>query len=196
MENKEQENKNEKNQSEKKNTSLFGGKFFQKLKGIKHIELIVAVVLGAIILLIYISSLQSNNTTKQTSTQSITSISEYSAFLENKLANVLANIKGAGNVTTMITFESGTEYIYATNEETKTNTNTSSGSTTSTTTSTSSPYVKNNQGLLVKEVLPKISGVVVVASGAKDTKVKLEIIKAVQAVLEVPIANIEVLVGK
>ena len=69
MENKEQENKNEKNQSEKKNTSLFGGKFFQKLKGIKHIELIVAVVLGAIILLIYISSLQSNNTTKQTSTQ-------------------------------------------------------------------------------------------------------------------------------
>lgn len=196
MENKEQENKNEKNQSEKKNTSLFGGKFFQKLKGIKHIELIVAVVLGAIILLIYISSLQSNNTTKQTSTQSITSISEYSAFLENKLANVLENIEGAGNVTTMITFESGTEYIYATNEETKTNTNTSSDSTTSTTTSTSSPYVKNNQGLLVKEVLPKISGVVVVASGAKDTKVKLEIIKAVQAVLEVPIANIEVLVGK
>lgn len=195
MENKD-EIKSEKSQTEKKGFSLFGGKFFQKLKGVKHIELIIAVVLGAIILLIYISSLSSNGITKQTSTQSITSISEYSEFLENKLANVLANIEGAGNVSTMITFESGTEYIYATNDETKSNTNTSSGSTTSTTTSTSSPYVKNNQGLLVKEVLPKISGVVVVASGARDTKVKLEIIKAVQAVLEVPIANIEVLVGK
>ena len=60
MENKEQESKNEKNQSEKKNTSLFGGKFFQKLKGIKHIELIVAVVLGAIILLIFSTIKQHN----------------------------------------------------------------------------------------------------------------------------------------
>lgn len=189
------ENENVK-QTENKTKGIFNSKFFQKLKGIKHFELIVAVVLVAIIILIYVSSLSPNSITQQTSTQAITSISEYSSFLENKLANVLANIEGAGNVSTMITFESGTEYIYATNDETKTNTNSSSNSTTSTTTSTSSPYVKNNQGLLVKEILPKISGVIVVASGARDTKVKLEIIKAVQAVLEVPIANIEVLIGK
>lgn len=176
---------------EEKKKGLFNGKFFQKLKGIKHIEIVIALVLGAIILLIYISSL-SNGTSKQTSTQSITSISSYSNFLENKLSNVLSQIEGAGNVSTMITFESGTEYIYATNEETKTNTNTSQSSTTTTQTTTKQP----NEDLLVKEVLPKISGVLVVASGAKDTKVKLEIVKAVQAVLEVPISKIEVLIGK
>ena len=171
--------------------SLFNGKFFQKLKGIKHIEIVIALVLGAIILLIYISSL-SGSSGQQTSTQSITSISSYSSFLENKLSNVLSQIEGAGKVSTMITFESGTEYIYATNEETKTNTNTNQSSTTTTQTTTKTP----KEDLLIKEVLPKISGVVIVASGARDTKVKLEIVKAVQAALEVPISKIEVLIGK
>ena len=170
-------------------------KIFQKLKGIKHIEIVLAVVLCAIILVIYISSL-GKGVSLQTSTENFTSISAYSQFLENKLANVLANIEGAGNVHAMITFESGTEYVYASNDESKTNTSTSQNSTTSSTTTSKTPYIKNNEGLLIKEIYPQISGVVVVASGAKDTKVKLEIIKAVQALLNVPIANIEVLVGK
>ena len=184
------------NEEKNKVSGLFSNvKIFQKLKGIKHIEIIFAIILCAIIVVIYLSSLGKNDN-RQTSSQNFTSISEYSAFLENKLANVLGNIDGAGNVSAMITFESGTEYVYAQNEESKTNSNTSASSTTSTTTTTSSPYIKNNEGLLIKEILPKISGVVVVCSGAKDTKVKLEIVKAVQALLDVPIANIEVLVGK
>ena len=178
-----------------KNGMFSNLKLFQKIKGIKHIEIILAVVLCAVILVIYISSL-GKGVSLQTSTENFTSISAYSAFLENKLANVLTNIEGAGTVHTMITFESGTEFVYATNDESKTNTNTSQSSTISTTTTSSSPYIKNNEGLLVKEIYPQISGVVVVASGAKNTKVKLEIIKAVQALLDVPIANIEVLVGK
>ena len=178
-------------EEKKEKKSLLGGKFFQKLKGIKHIEIVVALVLGAIMLLIYISSL-SSGTNKQSSTQSVTSISSYSNFLENKLANVLSQIEGAGNVSTMITFESGTEYIYATDEETKTNTNSTSGGETTSQTTIKTP----KEDLLVKEVLPKISGVVVVATGARDAKVKLEIVKAVQAVLDVPISKIEVLIGK
>ena len=172
-------------------------KIFQKLKNIKHIELFVAIILCAIIILIYLSSMgTSKNKSQQTSTQSITSISEYSNFLENKLENVLAQIEGAGNVAAMITFESGTEFVYASSEDSKTNSSTNSSGTTVVTTTSISPYTKNAEGLIVKEILPKISGVIVVASGAKDTKVKLEIIKAIQAVLEVPLANIEVLVGK
>ena len=178
-------------ENNKKTSNFSNIKFFQKLKGVKHIELIIALILGAIILVIYISSLGAD-TKKQTSTQNFNSISEYSHFLENKLANVLENIEGAGSVSTMITFETGTEYVYANNEESKTNTNTNNNSTTSTTITSSTP----KEDLLIKEILPKISGVVVVASGAKDVGVKLEIIKAVQAVLDVPIANIEVLVGK
>lgn len=172
-------------------------KIFQKLKNIKHIELYVAIILGAVIVLIYLSTTSGANVkSQQTSTTNFATIQEYSNFLENKLENVLASIEGAGNVSAMITFESGTEFVYATNQESKTNSNTSSGVTTSTTTTSISPYTKNAEGLIVKEILPKINGVIVVASGAKNTKVKLEIIKAIQAILEVPLANIEVLVGK
>ena len=184
----------DKKKDDKLLNSFLNGKFFQKLKNIKHIELILAIIFGSIIVLIYISSL-GNSTSQQSSTVSSFSISEYSSFLENKLENVLSKIEKAGNVSAMITFESGTEYVYATNEESKTNSNTSSGVTTSTTTTSISPYTKNSEGLVVKEILPKINGVVVVATGARDTKVKLEIIKAIQALLEVPLANIEVLAG-
>lgn len=178
--------------------SFFDLKIFQKLKNIKHIELFIAIILGAVVILIYLSSMCSSTKSKsqQSSTASITSISEYSNFLENKLENVLAKIEGAGNVAAMITFESGTEFVYAQNEESKTNSNTNAGVTTAVTTTSISPYTKNAEGLIVKEILPKVSGVIVVASGAKDTKVKLEIVKAIQAILEVPLANIEVLVGK
>lgn len=44
--------------------------------------------------------------------------------------------------------------------------------------------------------MPTIGGIIVVSSGAGSAKVKLEILKAIEALLDVPQTNIEVLVGK
>ncbi|MDD4110137.1 MAG: hypothetical protein PHS54_01135 [Clostridia bacterium] len=167
--------------------------FFQRLKSIKHIEIIMAVVLGAIALLIYFSTFSGG--TNKTAYES-TSTTEYIALLESKLSSVLSQIKSVGNVSVMITLSSGPEYIYATNEEEKTNTNTSGGSTTTSTTTTTEPIIISNDLVVIKEIMPTVGGVIVVASGAGDTGVKLEILKAIQALLDVPQANIEVLVGK
>ena len=168
--------------------------FFQKLKSIKHIEIIIAVVIGAIVLLIYFGAFSAkpsnDNVFKSTTT------TEYASMLENRLSNVLSQIEGAGNVSVMVTLSSGPEYIYATNEEEKKNTNTSGGSTTTSITTTSAPIIVSNDIVIIKEIMPSVGGVVVVASGAGNTKVKLEILKAIQALLDVPQANIEVLVGK
>ena len=100
-------------------------KIFQKLKSIKHIELIVAVVLGAIVLLIYLSTFGTKKAEK-TSFQA-TSTTEYSAMLETKLESILKQINGVGNVSVMVTLESGPEYVYATDEEEKTNTSEDKG---------------------------------------------------------------------
>lgn len=180
---------------EEKKKGIFGKFiFFQKLKSIKHIEIIIAIILGAIALLIYFSTSSSissnNNTYKSTNT------SEYAVMLESKLSNVLSQIDGAGNVSVMVTLSSGPEYIYATNIEEKKNTNSSENSTTTSITTTSAPVIISNDIVVVKEIMPSVGGVVVVASGAGNTKVKLEILKAIQALLDVPQANIEVLVGK
>ncbi len=181
-------------EEKKEKKGLFGnGKFFQKLKSIKHIEIIIAVILGAIILLIYFSTI--NKSPSQSSYQS-TSTTEYATMLEKKLSSVISQINGAGNVSVMVTLSSGPEYVYATSDEEKTNTSINNGTTTTSTTTTSEPVIISNDTVVVKEIMPTVSGVVVVASGAGDTKVKLEILKAIQALLDVPQMNIEVLVGK
>ncbi len=179
---------------EKKDKKIFGNvKFFQKLKSIKHIEIIVAVILGAIVLLIYFSTFTSSSS--KTSFEA-TSTTEYATMLEHKLENVIKQIDGVGNVSVMVTLSSGPEYVYATNDEELINKNEGGNTSSTTTTITKEPIIISGDVVVVKEIMPTVGGVVVVAGGAKDTRVKLEIIKAIQALLDVPQANIEVLVGK
>ena len=171
--------------------------FWAKCKKIKHFELIVAGVFALIILAIYFSSFwtgtdDSNINSQKASVQA----SEYASYLENKLSLVLCEVEGAGKVTVMITLSSGMEYEYATNTETKTNTN----GALETSVTTSTPIIINTGGtsqpIIVKEIYPKISGVVVVAGGAKDLGVKLALIIATETVLNVPTECIQILVGK
>ena len=169
-------------------------KIFQKLKSIKHIEIIVAVVLGAVVLLIYLSTFGSGG--KKTSSFQATGVAEYAAMLETKLENIIKQINGVGNVSVMVTLESGPEYVYATDEEQKTNISEDKGTTITSTTTNKNPIIISNEMVVVKEIMPTVGGIVVVAGGADNTKVKLEIVKAIQALVDVPQSSIEVLVGK
>ena len=65
-------------------------KLFQKLKNIKHIEIIIAVIFAVIILLIYMSSVDTK------------SVSTSSSNLETRLENILSDIEGAGEVSVLI----------------------------------------------------------------------------------------------
>ncbi len=142
-------------EEKKEKKGIFGNiKFFQKLKSIKHIEIIVAVVLGAIVLLIYFSTFssgKSNNTAYES-----TSTTEYAAMLESKLENVISQINGAGTVSVIVTLSSGPEYIYATNIEEETNTNTSGNSTTTVSTTTTEPIIISDDIVVVKEIMPTV----------------------------------------
>lgn len=172
--------------------------FIEKLKNIKHIEIIVIVIFCAILLLIYASTFSGNKTQEITTTTLTTE--EYANYLENKLSNVLKNIHGAGEVKVMITLSCGIEYVYATNTEEVTTSSTTSGTTTSKTTTTEEVIMVTVSGkstpVILKENLPKVSGVIVVASGARDISVRLELQKAVEALLDVDQENIEILIGE
>ena len=50
--------------------------------------------------------------------------------------------------------------------------------------------------IVLMEVLPQIKGVIVVAGGADDINVKLNIYRAVQATISVSSDNIQVFAGK
>ena len=135
--------------------SKFFEKTVNKLKNIKHIEIIIAIIFGVILLMIYLSTFSNTSSSKQNTTA--TTASAYSTELETRLEGLLSQIKGAGKVKVMIVLKSGTE--------------------------------------LSSNTLPDISSCIVVAEGAEDYGVKLNILRAVESAINLPTTNIEVLVG-
>ena len=171
---------------------------FEKIKNIKHIEIIIVVIFCAVLLLIYSTSFSNKKTENVTITTLTTE--EYANYLENKLTSVLGHIQGAGKVNVMITLACGIEYVYATNMEEVTTSSQNSGTTTTKTTKSEDLILVSVSGkstpIVIKQNLPKVSGVIIVASGAKNINTRLELQKAVEALLDIEANNIEILIGE
>ena len=174
---------------------MFNG-LFNKLKKIKHLDIILTVLFIAIILLIYFSSFNSNNKSssdiKKSTEIEFTPISEYQSSLERKIEETLSAIKNAGSVKAMVVFSEGIETVIAYSTEKKQNKD-------GTTTEINSPVLITNNGktqpIILQENLPMPTSIIVVATGAKDTNVKLEILRVVQAMFELNSSNIEIFAG-
>lgn len=154
---------------------------FKKLKGVKNIEIVIALILAAIVLLVFFGSF---GQTSAKDNHSEYSFSEYVNTLQNKLETTIANIDGVGKANIVISFAGGIEqeYAYTTEKVTQGNTVTEKNTLT----------LVSGKPVLLKEKMPEIQGIVIVADGAGDTSVRLEIIRAVQALLKVPNGKIEV----
>ena len=87
--------------------------------------------------------------------------------IEHKLASILSEIDGAGTVTVMITYK--TDF----NQTEMVSSNTSR-----------------------ERIGTEVKGVIIVAEGANDVRVKLNLIKAAQAVLDINASSIEVFAMK
>ena len=176
--------------------------FIKNLKQVKHIGLIITIIFILILLIIlfgnfsFLNLTNSSINTSHNKVYTYTSSSEYASDLEYKLKTIISKIKGAGNVDVMITLESGTNLLLASNDETK---SVNSGGDTTTTVS-ASPIILEQNGdsspLVIGEVLPKIKGVIVISSGASDISVRLNILNAVQTLLDLQDSQIQILVGK
>lgn len=148
-----------------------------------------------------------NNTDTKATAQNILSDSEnvaeydYAAYLEEKLENTLGDISGVGRVEVMLTLQSSEELVVEKDTPvSRSNTNetdseggsrvisqTDAGETTiyRTEGSNSEPYV-------VKTILPKVEGVLVVAQGAGKGTVDKSITEIVQALFGVEAHKVKV----
>lgn len=161
----------------------------------------LAVICG--IALIVVSGLEKTETTKQE--ENITTISKEELSsdsskegLEEKLKNILSQIEGAGELDVMITYESSEEIQPAfntntTTEETK-EVDKQGGERTVTTSSENKTMItsSSNDPIVIKTNQPKINGVIVVASGAKDPIVKETLYSAVQTALQIQGHQVEI----
>lgn len=141
--------------------------FFQKYK---YVALIVLV--GIVLMLIPSESGTQKDAVITADTDNILS-------LEEQLAQILSQVKGAGKVQVLLTEASGRETIYQTNEDTS-QTETSSSIRISTVTVTDAQ--RNEQGLIRQQNPPKYLGAIVVCDGGDQATVRLAIIDALSKV--------------
>lgn len=163
----------------------------QRIKSVKHIEIIVGVIIIAVLLIIYFNV---NDEATKNSTESQTSTTQKGLTygLEEKLSSILSEIEGAGEVKVMITYAATSEQVTASTSNSHTTTTTGNNGTTTTTTSTSSPLISNSDVIVIQEKMPEVKGVIIVADGAGDIKVKLRLMQATSTVLGVNANSIQI----
>ena len=139
-----------------------------RIKNKKNVEFIILGVIILAILLSYASTLWDKAPDEQPLPSNLLEsgaqedLTEYSGTLEKKLAQILSQIVGVGDVNVMITFESGPIVETATGLGQEEN------------------------------AYPKVQGVLVVAEGAGDLGVKAKVLDAVRIALNLPADQVQV----
>ena len=168
-------------------------------QGKKRMELLITIVIVAIIAGLFLAGDGSGDkSTQKTESESLT---DYVARTEKRLKEVLSTINGAGQVEVMITYETGPEIVPATDTTRQSNSTGSSqeGSNTSENETVKAATIQQQSGtepIVLTEKQPKVRGVIVVAQGAEDIRVKIELQQAVKTVLDVSLAQIDVFTRK
>lgn len=183
--------------TEPKKTIIKKEGIFARIKKIKNFEIYLAVGLILVMIAIYVTTFSSGGK----STQNKTPEQNYAREIETQLMTTLSKIQGAGRVEAMVTVVGSAtiEVAYNIDERTVTQSG-SGGNATTTTTVVKTPVIINGrdgpQPLILFEIKPKLKGVVIVSSGAYDVGVRLQLLRAVQAVIADDSVRIEIFTGK
>ncbi|GFZ30466.1 stage III sporulation protein AG [Clostridium zeae] len=189
-------------------------KLFQKLKnsseGAKTKNLILICLTFIFIYIVFtfftnkpmIPTFSSNqNNTQQSVATDKQTRQQYEDEQKSQLKNILKQIEGVGNVDVMITFESDETKVPAVDTNSQKNTNETTdkegGKQSNSQESDSSKVVitsnsSGNEPLIVKTYKPKVVGVVVVAEGSENSKIKYDISKAVSNLYNLPMDKVNV----
>ncbi|KHO62393.1 stage III sporulation protein AG [Thermoanaerobacter sp. YS13] len=178
----------------------------------KLVENLTVIFLIGLILLIGASTLSkprpsNNNENKElVLAQKESNTEDYVQKLEKDLKNILSKIEGVGNVEVLITLNSDEEVVAAMDvveSSTTTNEKDSNGGIRETIQTESNNKVVTSQDtsgqntpIVLKRIMPEIRGVIVVADGAKDPRLKYELSSAVQTALGIPAYKVKVISSK
>lgn len=197
-----------------KKTGDFFAKFsIKNIRNLKKDQLLILMLLGILLVVIAIpagredevagSGVLESGSGEETVEGTAGSQAEYVKYMEEKLADTLSQIEGAGEVTVMITLESSAERIVEKDEtyegETVTESDSQGGSrdTDQSSREESTVYAQGDgqdgTPYISKELSPKIGGVVVIAPGGDKAQVKQNITEAVEALFGVESHKIRIM---
>jgi stage III sporulation protein AG len=131
---------------------------------------------------------------------------DYAKRLERDLKSILSKIEGVGNVEVLITLNSDEEVVAAMDvvqSSTTTNEKDSNGTVREVVQTESNNKIVTSQNpsgqnapIVLKRLMPEIRGVIVVADGAKDPRLRYEISSAVQTAVGIPAYKVKVISSK
>ena len=154
-------------------------KLKDKLKKIKIEYLIIFFAILAVAL-IFLSSFSTKNDSSDTN-----SVESYVSQLENKLSEQLSQIEGAGKVSVIISVRRGATTEIATEKKVTTE----NGEIIT----EEYPVLVSGKPIVLSEIYPEICGVIIIAKGANDIKVKVALMCAAQTFLDIESDKIEIL---
>lgn len=158
-------------------------KIIDKVKSNKKLQCVLVVALIVAFFIISFTNFSVSDTNNKVESNS--TVNQYVNELEIKLAKVLSDVKGVGKVSVIINVESGMESVVATDINVN---QTQSG-----TVKTEKPIIVNGKTVVLKELYPKIVGVILVCQGADNISVRAKIQQATMSLLNIDSNQIEIL---
>lgn len=146
-------------------------------------------------------STNQNDNANNTTTDMQSKEQSYEEQQKIELKNILKKMDGVGDVDVMISFENGEEKVPAYDKSTQTSTteetDNEGGKRTNNQNTDGSKVVMtsdngNNEPFILKTYKPKITGVVIVAEGAENSKTKYEIEQAVSKLYNLNLDKVNV----
>lgn len=177
------------------------GNYLETLKNIskdKQKEKLIYVLILCVVLFIATSYIftdnkkteesSKENTINSNSTSSETNINSSKDAMEEKLAKILSEISGIGNVSVMITYSSDVKInpVYNTKQEEK------AGEKTVDRSVVYNEENSNKTVVIESTNMPIVEGVIIVAIGADNVEIRSKIAQAVSAITNVAIYKIQV----
>ncbi len=157
-----------------------------RIKSNKKLQYGLIVIIAIVIIVVLVLGILPSSTKTQSTAEN--SVEAYVISLERRLTETLNNVKGVGKVSVVITVEGGMETVLA-NKTTETK----NGSSTEI---EETPIIINGKTVVLKELYPKISGVLIVAEGADNIMVLNKIQQATVSLLNIDASQVEILTMK
>lgn len=174
-------------------TGKIGGFLTGMLQDEKKRTNLILVLAGAAALLILLSGVScSEQESGQTAAEP--TAADYVSQLEARLEDIISSVEGAGKTKVMITLQNTAEYVYVCEDSTRTDSSESVDSSGRKSSDASedrqSSYIiidtdRGEQALVRTELMPSVSGVVVVCSGASLPGVAEKITAVVTTALDI-----------
>ncbi len=159
-----------------------GKSVIQRLKDLKHKEIILAVLAVAVMLAIYFSSFIGDS---KSQSGEVSASVDYCARLQSEVTDAVKKMSGDKQATVIVNWESGVEAViaYTTSE--------------SQSSSSMAPTILGSgKPVVLREIYPKPLGVVVVVAGASNVKLKLDVMNMVATLMDISPEKVAVFEGK